>query len=223
MKKRSSYGKRKGAKSFSAASESYRYPIMINPERGLVPLVFRTHFSFVESWDNTTAAPGFYDWVLRGNSIYDPDFALSADSAYGLAAMASLYLNYKVLSSQVTVTVVNNSDADPVNVSIIPSRFSASFDVGNKDGIMVHPRAKKCTVSKLSGGKTISHSASSCSMFNVSDLDSVNFSSEFTTNPASCWYWHVVTWNNAGNASDCEMLLSISYLTDISGIKAYEQ
>jgi hypothetical protein len=178
---------------------------------------------FVETWDNTTGVPGFYDWVLRGNSIYDPDFALSADSVYGLAPMAALYTHYKVLSSTISVAVRNNDTDDPVNVAIIPASFSASFAAANQDGVMVHPLCRSTSVSLNDGVKTLRHSALSTVMFDVKDLDSVNFRSECTTNPATQWYWHVVTFNNAGVASDCEMRVTMVYDTIFSGPLAYEQ
>lgn len=198
--------------------------MMVNPERGsFMPAVLRTRLRFAESWDNTTAIPGFYDWVIRGNSIYDPDYALSADSCYGLAAMAGIYTSYKVLASSIRVTVTNNDDDDPVNCAIVPAVFPDSFAAANQDGLLVHPLAKHMSVSKLSGGKTLQHMMMSHKMFNVSNLDSVNFSALFTANPATIWYWHVVTWNNAGTASDCEMLVSVTYDVECFGLKAFEQ
>jgi len=200
------------------------YPLMSNPESlSLVPYAFYTHSRFVETWDNTTGAPGFYDWVLRGNSVYDPDFALSADSCYGHDAMAQLYTQYKVHASTVKVTIVNNDDDDPVNVAVVPTGFSNSFSAANQDGVTVHPLAKNMVVSKLSGGKTLVHTAKSTKLFGVRDLDSVNFRSEMTTNPATAWYWHVVTYNNAGSASDCEMRVEVIYDVEYTSPAAFTQ
>jgi len=209
-----------------AAKTPFRvdYDIMVNPDsRTLVPFSYYTHSSFVETWDNTTGAPGFYDWVIRGNSVYDPDFALSADSCYGHDAMAQLYTQYKVHASHVKVTVVNNDDDDPVNVAVIPTSFSNSFSAANQDGCTVHPLAKNMVVSKLSGGKVLTHYAESRKILAVHDIDSVNFRSDMTTNPATPWYWHIVTYNNAGSASDCEMRVEVMFDTEYFGPAAFTQ
>jgi hypothetical protein len=197
--------------------------VITNPSGYLVPLRFRTTESFTETWLNNTAIPGYYDWVIRGNSTYDPDYALSADSCAGHDALATIYSDYKVISSRITVTISNTDATNPTICIIIPATFSVSFGVASVDAQSSYPRARHMLVSSADGSKSLRSSMQSRIMFDVKDLDSVNFRSVYNTNPATQWFWHVITSNNAGVASTCEMLVHVDYFVEWSSPAVFLQ
>jgi len=200
-----------GKKEVANLTRSSQLPLPL-----ILPLQMTVILPFTESWLNATGAPGFYDWVLRGTSVYDPDYALSADSCAGVDLWGSMYLRYKVLRSTITVTVTNLDANDPVNVSITPSINPVSMNAANQDAVLYYPASKHMVVPCDGSSKTLVHSAESTKMFAVKDLDGDTYESDFASNPGKNFYWHVVTWNNAGSASNCEMLLNIKYVTVMS-------
>jgi predicted secreted protein len=179
--------------------------------------VQRVVLPFTESWLNATGAPGFYDWIIRGQSVFDPDYALSADSCAGVDLWQSMYLRYKTHASAISITVTNLDATDPVNVSVFPSINPVSTNAAHQDAILYYPRSKHMTVGCNGVVKTLVHAARTAEILNVKDLDSGEFTAAFDANPATQFYWHVVTWNNAGSASNCEMLVNVKYSAELSG------
>jgi len=165
------------------------------------------------TWLNATAIPGFYDWVIRGNSIYDPDVSLGGDSCYGTDQVAACWQLYKVIGSRIKMTVVNLDATNPVNVILIPNCSSASYAAAQQDGLLNHPRAKNVMVDRYDGAKKLSSTMTTVQAFAVKDVDDVGFSSAFNANPSHLWYWHIISYNNAGVASNCEMRMEVWYDT----------
>jgi hypothetical protein len=174
---------------------------------------------YVYSWTNATAAPGFYDWVLKGNALFDPDIAIGGNSAYGLDEIAHLYGFYKVLRSTMTVTITA-LDANPVQCVVIPATFSASFAAAQQDGLLVHPKGRHKTISQYNGTRSLSNRMDTATVMCVRDIDDVGFQADTGADPSHLWYWHVVTWNNDGDAVNCEVLVRIAYDVVFSGAKA---
>lgn len=177
---------------------------------------------FTELWHNTTAGGG-YDWVIRGNSVYDPDYALSADSALGESKWANVYNRYSVSASAIKVTVINQDADDPVNVTVLAATFPESFAYANMDASSHYPGAVSLVVDPEDGSKVLQNSAKTIDLFQVKDLDSVNFFSKFDTNPSTCWYWHILTSNLSTNALDCQMKVEVFYRTTMYDPQVYTQ
>jgi len=189
---------------------------------GVIPMRFDTVFQYGYPYKWTTAA-GFDDWVVRGNSIYDPDVSLGGETVAGLDQLKNLYLNYKVNSSYCDLTVINNDTDDPVHVVILPTTYSAQVGVANKNSAGSQAYAKMMTVANQAGQAKLSSFMSSKEMFGVKNLDSVNFSALCTANPATMWYWHIIIWNNSGNALNCETHMKVKYYTELSGHSYLDQ
>jgi len=205
----------KSANSIMANRMKFRGP-------GFVPQRYDTQFDYGFLYKFTDAT-GFYDWVIRANSLYDPDFALGGESATGLDAISGIYKHYKVVGCSIEVTGVNNDTDDPVHIVIIPNLFSASYAVANSNSILAMPYARSITIANQAGAGTVSNYMSSKVMFCVRDLDSVNFSSDVTTNPGTIWYWHVCMFNKSGNALNLEARLKCRFYTQMSELTAFNQ
>jgi hypothetical protein len=184
-----------------------------NVGTNIVPTNFRTTMPYGYTWLNATAIPGFYDWVIRGNSCYDPDFAIGGDTCYGFDQMMAVWTHYKVLGSKIKVTCVNLDGTNPVNLVIIPTISSASYAAAQQDGLLNHPRAISCTVDRYDGSKVLSNSATTARVNGVKDLDDVGWSGDSTHNPTHEWFWHVIAFNNGGAAANCELKIQVLYDT----------
>lgn len=189
---------------------------------GVIPMRFDTIFQYAYPWKYSTAG-GFQDWVIRGNSIYDPDVAIGGEMAAGLDQMKNLYLNYKVSYSTCEVTAVNNDTDDPIYITIVPTTYSNAIGVANAYSVASQPYAKTITVANQAGQAKIHNAMSSKTMFGVKNLDSVNFQAAYNANPATMWYWHIVIWNNSTNALNVELNMKCKFFTELSGHSYLDQ
>jgi len=185
--------------------------IMRNPSKDIIPYRFATNVDYVYTYLNATAIPGFYDWVLKGNGLYDPDIAIGGNSAYGLNEMSAIYDSYKVLGSTIKVTAINLDVSNPAHLAVIPTQFSASFAAAQQDGILHHPKARAITVDRYDGARVLKNACSTAIAMDVKDVDDIGFQAVLTADPVHLWYWHVVTWNNGGAAANIELTLEIKY------------
>lgn len=190
--------------------------MIVNPRTMVVPYQYHTTMPYAYTWLNNTGAPGFYDWVMKGNGLYDPDVAVGGNSAYGLNELAVVWTSYKVLGSRVKVTVVNLDSSNPVNVIIVPTQTSNAFAAAQQDGLLHHPRARNMLVDRYDGSKSLTNAATTAMARNVKDVDDEGFQAAMNADPVHLWYWHVITWNNGGAASNCELKLEVFYDTVFS-------
>jgi len=220
--------KRRGGKSMVKSFNSRINGTSISANRmkwhgqGFVPVRFDTIMDYGYFWKFTEAA-GFYDWVIRANSIFDPDVAVGGDSCTGLDQISGIYKHYKVSGCAVELSIVNNDTDDPVNVCIIPNNFSASYAVANINSIIAMPYAKNIIVANQAGAGRISHYMASKVMFDVANLDSVNFSAATDANPGTIWYFHICIFNHSGNALNVETKFRARYYTEFSELTAFNQ
>jgi len=126
-------------------------------------------------------------------------------------------MNYKVNYSYIELGVVNNDTDDPLYITIIPTTYSNAIGVANAHSVASQPYAKTITVANQAGQAKISNGMASKLMFGVRNLDSVNFSAAYTSNPATMWYWHCIIWNNSGNALNVELNMKTKYFTEWTG------
>lgn len=189
---------------------------------GLLPMRFTTNQVFNATGALTTAG-GFYDWVFRGNSVYDPDATIGGTTASGFDAMSRIYTWYKIYSSTIQVTVVNNDSDDPIHISLIPNAISASYVVGDVNDIPAQPYCRDMIVTNQVGEGKLIHYAKTRALFSVRNIDDVAFDGTTTGNPTNQWYWHMVVSNRSTNALACEINIKISYKVTWYGLKALTQ
>lgn len=85
-----------------------------------------TTLSYVD--EKHLASSTFGDWVFKANSLYDPDFSVILNpQPYYYDQLSAVYANYEVLSSHVTLEIVNQSTTD--NVYLV-STFTNQNPVG---------------------------------------------------------------------------------------------
>jgi hypothetical protein len=177
-----------------------------------VPLVMRVTLHYSYAYKDTTANPGLYDWVMKGNGMYDPDIAIGGYSATGLDNYANLYTRYKVLGSTCKLT---HWTCDNINMNIaciIPTKSSTSIaDAGSKSYLGLS-RASASSVSCCYGQpKILVNSATTADMLGIKDLDDEGLTADTAADPTHLWYWHVVTVPCLAAANAVYKLVEIAY------------
>jgi hypothetical protein len=168
---------------------------------------------YAYAWTNTTGIPGFYDWIMLGNGLWDPDTAVGGNSAFGLAELMNVWTKTKVLASTCQLEITNLDSSHPVHVAIVPWGYSGAFAAANQEGILVNPKAKSTTATVYDGTVRLSNSATTSTIKAVKDLGDIGFEGTSAADPTHKWYWHVVSWNDAGVAANVEFVLKIQYDT----------
>lgn len=106
----------------------------IVPNRRLIEMKYQ------ESISITAPGAGFSTFLLRANSVYDPNQSGVGESAMGFDQMMALYEHYTVLSCKINVEFFNITTGVPcvIGVEVVPSTtVSAALD-----DFMEGPRSK---------------------------------------------------------------------------------
>jgi hypothetical protein len=176
--------------------------------------------TFCSDWHETTAG-GFVCWTYRGNSIWDPQFAVGGESAYGEAAMAGIYLYYKVLSSKIYVEVGNES-ADTLTVAIVPTTMSNALT--DKEDITSMPRAVYRLTNAGGPILRLANAMATAPMLGMKGYDENGLTGTHAAgDPTNCWFWQVVFSNTTAEALDSHVRLRIEYQVMEYGLKTVEQ
>jgi len=180
-----------------------------------VPYKINVPLHYWYLWNDTTANPGFYDWVICGNNPYDPDTALGGDSAYGLDEYAALYSYYKVSSSTIELTSWGYDGNNMQCTFIAPSDSSSVFTAANFPSILGASKATRPAYGGLylPPGKVRS-AASTALIAGVKDVDDVGFQAATNASPTHVWYWHVVSQPLVAAAAKSVKLVHVIYNTE---------
>lgn len=160
--------------------------------QSLMPRMYRTKFVYTN--DNhllsTGAGASYAYYVFRGNSLYDPDYTGAGRTAIGHAEMATLYYNYKVIQSRITVQFFGSTFTQKgIRCHIYPDLSSA--DPGTQDVIMSHQVRASGMITEQTPNLQLVHTTKTCSMFGSSTADDYDFAAQFGGNPTLAWFWIV--------------------------------
>lgn len=161
---------------------------------------------------SSTTAPGVV--LYRGNSPYDPKYAVGGLSACGFAQWASLYNRYRVIGSKITVSFRDNQISEDWNVGYVIPKVTTTLDT-NFTLASCEPYAKvKYIPTKAAGYScTISAYMSVKKMFGlVRGSYDRDFTSSVSGNPTREFYWHVgVDAVTGGVSQNVNCVVSIIY------------
>jgi hypothetical protein len=160
------------------------------PDRYVTTLVY-------EDTESITSTNNYASYVYRGNSVYDPDYSGVGHQPTGFDNLATLYSRYRVLSSDITISALNNIGTTPAVAVIVPNTEILTYTNANefKESL----RARKTTTIPVAGygTRTVRHRCSSGAVLGLNRTEAYNegTASEVTTNPVHLWYWNVVAVN----------------------------
>lgn len=133
------------------------------------------------------------DWVIRANSIFDPDYSNYGGNGQPLAhdQLATLYNEYRVHKCKLTATFSNESGVS-TRLCIIPNnsatQFTAMLDACEQ------PYAKTTVCAPYTGGPSaskVSQGKKSTLIMGVKELDKDEVAA-MGASPINEWYYHVV-------------------------------
>lgn len=160
-------------------------------------------------------AVSIVDFVIRGNSPFDPDFAVGGQQAMGFDQWSAFYRRYRVLGSKIDLSATNDSAVNaafgvvPLNTSsalisatqLLETQYNKQKYVGGDASKGVDRLTSYISTAKMRGGPhDIVHYES--------DLTSV-----VTGNPTEQWYWHMYAYGIGAGATnfDCTLIATITY------------
>jgi len=183
--------------------------------RKSIPFSQRVPLQYWYLWNDTTANPGFYDWVICGNNPYDPDTALGGDSAYGLDEYAGIYNYYKVHRSSVEVTTWGYDGNNLQSTVIIPNDASTAYTAANFPSILGSSKASRPSYGSLYTGPTKTTArATTSAIAGVKDVDDVGFQAATNASPSHLWYWHIIGQPLVAAAAKSVKLLHVVFDTE---------
>lgn len=204
-----SKSKRKFGKKRSTASKAIiKQPSGI-PDRLFVKLKWNVLYSF------NSISGALVEAVIRGNSPFDPDTALSTTSAYFFSQWATFYTQYICHGSKITIIPYTQENAPTYNFTtcLVPAVSSTLFGASGQELMMEQPYRKMSVFGGnylMSGMK--SHYMSSRKIYGgnkIFEEGSQQFRSNVTTNPINTWYWHIGVWS-ADRATSAGALMDIN-------------
>lgn len=161
----------------------------------------------------------FDSLVLRGNSIFDPDFTGVGGQPMGHDQWAAFYRRYRVKASKIEVSVNGNATNEtgfiivPLNTNTTvasaqvarESAYALVGDLGRTDTNSSSKYSHYMTTAKMKG-------ASKDIVMYDSDLNAA-----FGANPNLGWYWHLVAYDARGGVANVNLTLTyaITYYVDM--------
>lgn len=167
---------------------------------------------------STIAYNAMWNRVFRGNSLYDPDYAVGGDQPMGFDQMAGLYTKYYVKASalKVTSTCVGSVDFRSICVWADRDPSSPASDATGQNA-MERALAAGGVVKQLTC-HTQEYTVCSSKAYtkNITDygFDDPNVSAAVTANPVTEWYWHICITPNVGTdmaSRECKLKIEIMY------------
>lgn len=152
---------------------------------------------------------GYAVWVWRGNSIYDPDYAVGGGRPTGAQVYDPLYWKYTVLGSSIKMKVLNTG-ASVLKAMLRPQMASTTAAPGATSKLEELPDTRVKWIGNNVGGndvRTIKHYASTKKQYAKKPLDD-EFNGDvgglgIGSNPLNEWYWSAYLFNpvNVGTGS----------------------
>lgn len=192
--KRRKYGRRgRSYRRYSKKARSSRRSLILNkrlptglvfPDVYLCKLVYRQNFSL-------TTSTGFVYNLFRGNSLFDPDQSGTGHQPYYRDQLATLYNNYRVLGSKITVVFTSGTDGLGY-VGVAPQTTTSAPSVLTDMMEEPYGRYKATTGYQAKGQTIVKNYMKTKKMFGMkSILYDDTCAAAMGSNPTQQWYWNV--------------------------------
>lgn len=171
----------------------------------------------------TTAVNGSI--ILRGNSLYDPEYSVGGGQPIGYDNIKTLYQFYKVHACKITARVFNHSSTNnggTTYLTILPTVNPSSPNITQTQHSMIsgqpHSRYRLCGagINTNSKDRMLSHKMLSKVVLGTKSLREVFYETNIASDPTSAasankaWFWIVTLWNADVNTT------TITYQVDIT-------
>lgn len=152
-------------------------------------------------------------YTFRGNSLFDPDYTSTGHQPYYYDELSALYSRYRVYSSRIRVSAMNNVGTSPVQITLVPA--SEVVALGLTTHPLEYPRAKGAKLLGVAGYQTttVSHFATTREILGLKPKQILDedFSALTGANPVSIWYWMVSAYDVQAANVNVGVQVSIEY------------
>lgn len=160
---------------------------------------------------NPASAVGQY--TFRGNSVFDPDYTSAGHQPYYRDQLAAPYARYRVYSSKIHVSAVNEQVATALQVTIIPSSDVITFTGSTYP--LEYPYARPLRMLGVGGIMTAAgtHSMSTQELLGLRPREVLDqdYSASIGSQPSSEWYWLIVAQDLSAENIQTSMQVRITY------------
>lgn len=183
---------------------------------GMFPNAIRTKLVYVTNGDDTTAGGTGYLY-FRGNSVYDPDYAVGGGQPQFYDQLAVLYQRYFVHASQIDVHLTTTDDV-PYTCVLVGANNATALTTPQfcefSGAVVRHLGHLDNTSTRM----TLSTSAKRMLQL-MNPQDNPNASSATNTDPALFWLWWVQYTNTDGGNCAIHYTVRITYDVEFYELK----
>lgn len=193
-------GRRMRRRGFSLVRE----PGLITADAQMVRLRYLAEYPFIGAGLGTA--------VFRGNSLFDPEFALSGNQPCGFDEWSSLYGRYIVYACEIKLTFINEGTTG-ISAVLVPSLDSTTLTSPFRGKEL--PYAKAIYIPSVPQGKSyvMSSSMTTARVWGDNVLNESSFGAVTSTNPSKAWYWQVVLDSiPAGNSKALTVFVEMNFI-----------
>lgn len=160
--------------------------------RGVLPDKMQVRLTYTQQGQLTSGVVTYTSIIVRGNSIFDPDFTGVGGQPFGRDEWSGFYDNYRVFASKIRVFFDSEDAGDGLIGVVVPSTSSTGFSSTNLAMQTPYSRFKHMGVSTGTNAKTVSNYMESSKIFGIKAINyDTSFAAAFGANPAQEWFWHV--------------------------------
>lgn len=155
---------------------------LITSDAQFVHLRYLTEYSFLGAGLGTA--------VFRGNSLFDPEFAVGGAQPRGFDEWSALYERYIVYSCTIKLTFINEGTTGISGV-LVPSLSSSTLTSPFR-GLEL-PYAKAVFIPSVPQGRsyTMQQTMRTSQIWGDTVLNESSFGAVTSTNPSKAWYWQI--------------------------------
>lgn len=204
-----SYGKKARVAGFTPTSKTPKTKSVLSVEGRGVVHPYHTYNA------NTLGIGTFLnDYKIRGNGMYDPEYAVGGSQPFGFDQYAAIYRKFYVKSSEVKVLAMWNSNTESNGCLLVWADANPTDPISPK---VAHERCLanggkiKYLNNVYSPAVVITHKAYTKKILK-SGMSEDNNHGTGATDPSEQWYWHIVNTNeDATVAKGARLFIDVKY------------
>lgn len=176
---------------------------------------YRTRLSYISHFTYTAITTTPSDQVMRGNSVFDPDFSGTGGQPNNFDDFALHYSSYRVYGSTIKAWVAMSAGQGELTVAARRSSTTIAT-ISTLENVQSDPYVKHRTVGPSScarGGPTLSMTVQSQKILGVPMVDT-DMSALCTTNPTRGFFWHVI-FNSFDFATSTTAEINVEVVYDV--------
>lgn len=201
--------KRRGRKKSKVSNVLVCYGPKVIPDRYRCKMTYKL---------TKTLTAAVSDTIMRGNSVFDPEYVVGGGQPNGFDELAGLYERYCVNGASIKVVMVNHA-ASAARLTVVCDPDAALITNGIEAGSK--PYAKSTIIAPNGSGRSLQFlkmymsTKAARGLRRGSQIVDDELEATTTTNPAKQWFFHVVSGHMDGITTSSHSLdIEITYYVD---------